>query len=108
MGLVSQGRGTSATPLVPAICIGLSQAQGVGCKVMMLVLIAAEPRTCADVPGTADPHRHIPALFQQRYVTGLPPVPAAGGAEVSPSCAPRPAGTSGIWEGGEAQPKCVL
>lgn len=86
------------TPLVPGVRIALSQAQGVGHELMTLVLIAAEPRTCTDVPGKADPHRHIPALFQQRYVTELPPVPAAGGAEVSPSCAPRLAGTSGIWE----------
>lgn len=55
---------------------------------MTLVLIAAEPRTCMDVLGKADPHGYIPALFPQRYVTGLPPAHAARGAEVSLSCTP--------------------
>lgn len=55
---------------------------------MTWVLIAAEPRTCMDVLGKADPHGYIPALFQQRYVTGLPPAHAARGAEVSLSCTP--------------------
>jgi len=77
-GLRLQGRGTSAgslSLLVPGVCIALSQAQGVGHELMMLVLIAAEPCTCTGVPGKANPHGYLPALFRQHYVTGLPPVP---------------------------------
>lgn len=78
---------------------------GFGHKLMMLILIAAKPCTCMDVPEKADPHGYIPALFQWCYNTGLPPVPTAGGTEVSLSCALCPVGTGGILEGRETQPK---
>lgn len=46
---------------------GLSwvQAQGIGHELMTLGLIVAEPSTCTDVPGKADPQRHIPTVVLQ-------------------------------------------